>query len=195
MTRHSYDLEYRQQDLFGKPYNELVDFFAKYPKKGRVLDLGCGQGRDSLILAKLGYDVTGVDSSKVGINQMLQKAKKLNLKVTGIVADIFTFNPERKYDIILMDSVLHFYKKDKEKETKFLLRILSYVKRYGIVCIFIHRSKPREINLKNIFEGSNTQWNMIVEKYIDFMWKGKTLKKGHQESKIRYCMLVLKKVT
>ena len=34
------------------------------------------------MLAELGYDVTGVDISEVGINQMLVKAKKLNLQIT-----------------------------------------------------------------------------------------------------------------
>jgi tellurite methyltransferase len=193
VTRKSYDLEYRQQDLFGKPYEELVDFFANCPRKGRVLDLGCGQGRDSLILAKLGYDVTGVDLSKVGISQMLQKARKLNLAITGIVADIFTFSPERKYDIILMDSVLHFYKKDIDKETKFLLRMVRYLKRNGVVCIFIHRSKPRETHLKSIFKKSNMKWRTLIDRYIEFVWQDKTQKNRHHCLTICYYMLVLKK--
>lgn len=189
--KRSFDLGYRQQDLFGKPYKELVDFFAKYPKRGKVLDLGCGQGRDSIILAKLGYDVTGVDISKVGINQMLQKAKKLNVKITGIVTDIFTFNPEGKYDIILMDSILHFYK-DKVKETNFLLRMIGYLKRYGLICIFVHRSKPGEKYLKDVLNRSGTKWDMLVDKYFDFVWQDKT--RHNHETKIQYFMMVLKRL-
>jgi tellurite methyltransferase len=168
--KRSFDLGYRQQDFFGNPYKELVDFFAKY-SKGKVLDLGCGQGRDSIALAKLGYDVTGVDISEVGINQMLLKAEKLHLQITGVVADIFTFNPKGKFDVILLDSILHFYKRDSDKETKFLLRIIGYLKRYGLICVFVHRSKPRERYLNDVFNKSDVKWNILVDKYLDFVWE------------------------
>ena len=74
-----YDKHYLVEDYFGKPYKEVVDFFKNHQPKGTVLDLGCGQGRDSLAIAKLGYCVTGVDHSKVGIDQMIHRAKKLGL--------------------------------------------------------------------------------------------------------------------
>jgi 2-polyprenyl-3-methyl-5-hydroxy-6-metoxy-1,4-benzoquinol methylase len=191
--KHSFDFGYLQQDYFGKPYKELIDFFETYPKKGRVLDLGSGQGRDSIPLAKLGYDVTGVDLSKVGINQMLTKAKKMNLHINGIVEDIFDFKPNGKFDVILLDSILHFYKRDAEKETKFLLRIIDYLKRYGVLCIFIQRSKPNEKYLKDVLNESNVKWSTLVDKYLEFVWKDKTIRNS-QEIKIKYHMLVLKRL-
>ena len=166
-----YDKEYQQEDLFGKPYKELVSFFKEYSKKGQVLDMGCGQGRDSLALAKLGYKVSGIDSSKVGIEQMLKKAKKSKLKLTTIIDDFFTFVPKRKYDVILLDSILHFYKKDTPKETEFLQRIFNYVKKDGLICVFVHKSNPRERHLKNIFKQSKLDWEILVDKHIDFVWK------------------------
>ncbi|MCB0845307.1 MAG: methyltransferase domain-containing protein, partial [Bacteroidetes bacterium] len=76
-----YDKYYLTENLFGKPYPELIEFFSQNPQKGKVLDLGCGQGRDAIALARLGYSVTGIDNSKVGIEQMNQVAQteKLNL--------------------------------------------------------------------------------------------------------------------
>ncbi|RXV63781.1 methyltransferase domain-containing protein [Fusibacter sp. A1] len=62
-----YDDYYLEENYFGDPYPGLEAFFKAYSPKGKVLDLGCGQGRDSLFLAGLGYEVVGVDHSKVGI--------------------------------------------------------------------------------------------------------------------------------
>ena len=83
---------------------------------------------------------------------MLEKTKKSKLKVNGIVDDFFKFNPKEKYNVILLDSVIQFYKSIREKETKFLLRILDYVKTGGLVCIFIHKSTSREKSLRSIFK-------------------------------------------
>ncbi len=41
----SYDKHDQTENLFREPYPELIGFFAEIPKKGAVLDLGCGQGR------------------------------------------------------------------------------------------------------------------------------------------------------
>lgn len=38
----TYDKYYQTENLFGDPYPELIKFLTDYPKKGKVLDLGCG---------------------------------------------------------------------------------------------------------------------------------------------------------
>ena len=65
-----YDKYYQTENLFGRPYPELIEFYSNIKKKGKLLDLGYGQGRDSIALAKLGFTVTGIDYSKVGIEQL-----------------------------------------------------------------------------------------------------------------------------
>jgi SAM-dependent methyltransferase len=48
----------RGHELNFPPFLELLP-----PVRGRVLDLGCGEGRVGAVLSELGYDVVGVDSS------------------------------------------------------------------------------------------------------------------------------------
>ncbi len=54
------------------------------------------------MLAKYGYVVIGVDTSQVGIAQMLERAKKGNLAVTGVVADIYKYELHDKYDAVYL---------------------------------------------------------------------------------------------
>jgi SAM-dependent methyltransferase len=45
-------------------------FLALIPDHGRILDAGCGSGRDSLIFRDLGYDVVPVDASRSMVNHV-----------------------------------------------------------------------------------------------------------------------------
>ena len=78
----------------GEAFPEIASFFDKYiPTPAKVLDLGCGQGRDSLVLARKGHTIHGVDLAKSGIDQMLERAKRENLCITGEVSDIRDYAP------------------------------------------------------------------------------------------------------
>ena len=54
----------------GKPSWDVVEVLENRIHKGKVLDLGCGDGRNSLYAARLGYDVTAVDISEAGISKL-----------------------------------------------------------------------------------------------------------------------------
>ena len=132
-----YDRYYETEELFGEPYDELIDFFKDYEPKGKILDLGCGQGRDSISLARLGYKVTGIDKSKVGIDQMNSISKRENLNLIGIVGDIFSWDNYQHFDIVLLDSMFHFYKQDKKREIDLIDKIARQISRNGLICICI----------------------------------------------------------
>ncbi len=44
-----------------------------------VLELGCGQGRDTLLFAKEGFDVTALDYSKAGLHKLQESARDLGV--------------------------------------------------------------------------------------------------------------------
>ncbi|MEZ4638225.1 MAG: class I SAM-dependent methyltransferase [Caldilineaceae bacterium] len=140
----SYDNQYNlEESLFGEPYPEFVALIDSIDHKGDALDLGCGQGRDALMLAQQGYSVTGVDASEVGIRQMVERASALGLSVTGVVGDFHAFDFPQQYDLAVLDSILHFAE-DKEKEIDLLDRVLAHTRKDGYVCIFIHKDAAKE---------------------------------------------------
>jgi 2-polyprenyl-3-methyl-5-hydroxy-6-metoxy-1,4-benzoquinol methylase len=50
-------------------FNKFLAESVKERKPGKALDVGMGQGRNSLFLAALGWDVTGFDISDVAVRQ------------------------------------------------------------------------------------------------------------------------------
>jgi 2-polyprenyl-3-methyl-5-hydroxy-6-metoxy-1,4-benzoquinol methylase len=164
----TYDKYYQKENYFGHPYPGLIEFFKTHQLGRNILDLGCGQGRNALALARLGYSVVGVDLSKVGIDQMMTTAKKENLDVKGIIGDINRFPISNKYDIILLDSMLHFYKKDREKEISLLKKLMKEVKTNGLLIILMNKSKSGENSLEKVFNDSKLVWNVIEDKYTDY---------------------------
>ena len=69
---------------------ELNDFYVKFlnyiPDGGRILDLGCGSGRDTLYFLQKGYDVISMDASEemVKLSSELTKRKTLFLRIEDI---------------------------------------------------------------------------------------------------------------
>lgn len=79
------------------------DFLGLLPQGAKILDLGCGSGRDSLQFVKLGYDVTAVDGSL----ELAKRATKL-LGKEVIVSSFEELQLEDKYDgIWACASLLH----------------------------------------------------------------------------------------
>ena len=82
----------------------LYERFLKYvPNGSRILDLGCGSGRDSKAFIDMGYQVSAIDSSPT--------LCKLAREYTGIdvqCADFLSLGSEPKYDAIwACASLLH----------------------------------------------------------------------------------------
>jgi tellurite methyltransferase len=75
---------------------------------GRVLDIGAGEGADSIRLALLGHDVHAVELSPVAADKIARFAAEIGASVKVDVADITEYEPEDLYDLIICNGVLHY---------------------------------------------------------------------------------------
>lgn len=91
---------------------EAVQGTTRVP--AQVLDFGCGPGVMSIELARLGYDVQGMDGSEGMVKMAGARAEKLGLKNARFVhseADN-TALPERQFDTIVCSSVVEYVAED-----------------------------------------------------------------------------------
>ena len=82
----------------------------------RVLDVGCGSGRNLVYLLRAGYEVYGVDPDPGSIAAVRQLASRL---APGLPADNFRVEPAEGItfpdafaDVVLCNAVLHFARDD-----------------------------------------------------------------------------------
>ena len=82
--------------------NEFLSEVVADLHPGSALDIGMGQGRNSLFLAEGGWQVTGIDISDEAIAQSLAQAKEAGLELTALRADVNTFDyGEEKWDLVV----------------------------------------------------------------------------------------------
>jgi cyclopropane fatty-acyl-phospholipid synthase-like methyltransferase len=68
---------------------------------GSALELGCGQGANSLWLAGRGWQVHGVDASAVAVEGLWHAARATGTPVSLEVADLAGWQPSATYDLVV----------------------------------------------------------------------------------------------
>jgi SAM-dependent methyltransferase len=83
----------------------------------RVLDAGCGSGRNIVYLLRTGYDVSGADADPAAIHAVRRLAQAL---APHLSADNFRSEPIERmtfpdaFDVVISSAVLHFAAEDQQ---------------------------------------------------------------------------------
>ena len=118
---------------------ELINLCPPAENK-KVLDIGCGEGKDAVFMAEKGYDVTAFDLTENGIRKTIALAHKRGVKVNAYVDDINTFETDDRFDIVFSTGTVQ-YIFDENKEA-FFEKLQKITKPNGIVFInvFVEKS-------------------------------------------------------
>lgn len=110
-----WDERYATDDYrFGtQPNKFLVDCAARL-KPGKTLSLGEGEGRNAVYLAQLGYDVTAVDQSAVGLAKARRLAKARGVSLTTITADLNNYLIAPSSWDVIMNFFCHIPQSERE---------------------------------------------------------------------------------
>lgn len=139
-----YDNRYSEKEFYWglKPNTLCYEIMRLKPptKPYKVLEIGCGEGKDAVFLAKNGYDVTAFDASGEGISKAKHLADIHNVKANFFKADINYFNPNTDYDIIYSSGVFHYIPLNLRENI--IKKLKSYTTTNGICALNVFVGKP-----------------------------------------------------
>ena len=192
----------KKEDYFSKKYNltathsEVKAAVEKVPPC-KVLDLGCGQGRNALFLSMLGYEVSAWDHNSNSIEFLTATAEKENLPVKTALYDINSANIQENYDFILSTVVFMFLNSD--EVPNIIANMQNHTNRDGynlIVAAMSTEDVPcpmpfsftfKENELKNYYQG----WELI--KYNEEMGELHKTDENGNRIKMKFVTMLAKK--
>lgn len=143
---------------FNKMPNAFLMEMVRGLKPGKALDVGMGQGRNTLFLAQQGWEVTGFDKSETGIGQALEQAGKLKLHIDARVqnASDFDFGTQR-WDLVVL-CYLNF--------RPLLERVRQSLKPGGVVILEYYHRDTRK--MRYLTEERSYASNELLQIFSDF---------------------------
>ena len=112
-----------QNDLTAKQYNERYANSSLYwtsrpsdicykvlkllppDRPLRLLDVGCGEGRNAIFFARSGYKVDAFDISQKGVDKTARFAEQAGVKVNAFQASVTEYRLAKPYDILFSSAV------------------------------------------------------------------------------------------
>lgn len=119
------------------PDENLISYFDRKLLNGqRALDIGCGNGRNSIYIAKQEFEVKGIDFSKNAIEWAKEVSKDQALDIDFLCQSIFDFQDVvESFDFIYDSGCLHHIKP--HRRSQYLENVSKYLKpdgHFAMVC-------------------------------------------------------------
>lgn len=134
----------------GIDMSKLRNAFAAYlPAEARVMDLGCGSGRDVMAFCDMGHDAAGLDASK----ELVELAKE-RLEINASVGDMSTWKAGEPYDgIWCCASLIHL--NDEEKK-RFFGNLERNLKPGGVIYISVKDGIGTGVDEEGVYTSNCT---------------------------------------
>lgn len=111
-----YEEKYRSDEYYWgvKPSYMCYEVLKLLPpdKPLKLIDIGCGEGKDAVFFAKNGYKVSAFDITQSGIDKSKRLAEKHRVEIDFFKADIRDFRLENSFDVIFCSGALHYIPTD-----------------------------------------------------------------------------------
>jgi len=214
VTMTQWNEVYKKEESFkyydlNNPHQDIPKLTKIFSKNSKILDLGCGSGRNLIYLAKKGFQIYGLDSAEKGIKIIKQKLKKDNLQSKLTTQSFFQTLPykDSSFDIIIsIQSLQHGTETQIKKTIKEIHRILKpNGKIFVTLCGRYSKGKIRYCLVKTAKKIAPNTYKPTIGKEKDlthFIYNKKLIQKHFKHFKITkfwkddkdyYCFLAKKR--
>jgi tellurite methyltransferase len=179
MINYYWDKFYKKKLKISKP-SSFAKFVFNYLKKNKsIIDIGCGNGRDSFFFNKKNLDVIGVEKSKTAIdnnNKIIFQKKLRNISFKNIDINSDKFNKTKKFDFIYSRFFIHAI--SKKTENKLFKDIKKISKKNSLIFFEFRTTKDplyKEGKKLSKFERYTDHYRRFInfDKFIDDLKKNK----------------------
>lgn len=135
----------------GLDMDALRKKFASYlPGEARVIDMGCGSGRDTAAFTDMGHDALGLDAAK----ELLALAVE-RLEIKGAVGDLSSWVSSAPYDgIWCCASLIHL---NDEEKARFFRNLQRNLKPGGVIYISVRDGIETGVDEKGRYMSNCTE--------------------------------------
>jgi tellurite methyltransferase len=139
-----YDDIYKQEECYWgfKPAPTCFKALQALPpvKKLKLLDIGCGEGRNAVFFARNGYDVTAFDLADAGVEKTRKLADKVGVNINVFKANINEYRLTDKFDIIFSVGSLHYIPQELREDI--FTNYKDHTEKNGIHMLSVFVKKP-----------------------------------------------------
>lgn len=155
------DLIYTQE-LFDTK-KTLIRDVLETRKPQTVLDIGCNTGEFSLLSARAGAKVVGIDYDAACVGKLFTMARKENLPILSLVGDVgrpapsvgwfnsehrsFLDRAEQRFDLVLMLALLHHLTVTDRVPYDEVIRLAAHVSRRDLVIEYVGITDPQLLRI------------------------------------------------
>ncbi|MCK4850168.1 MAG: class I SAM-dependent methyltransferase [Phycisphaerae bacterium] len=109
---NQYDKKYAQKTYYwGKrPSSFCLKVLELLPpdQPRKLIDIGCGEGRQAVFFARNGYEVTAFDLSPQGVDKTCKLADEAGVSVRAFEADMREYRLTETFDIVFCHGGVHY---------------------------------------------------------------------------------------
>lgn len=178
MTTPLWEKTYSELDAksFGDASKEILELIPMLPAGAQVLDLGCGDGRNAIPLARAGFDVTGIDISRAGIQKLNTLSERNGLSIQAEIADMTVYEIRNTYDLIISHGCLHFVERSHWERLILEFRAHTTANGFNAITVFTD-DIPAPPDLADLCVGlfheselydRYSEWEIILKKSYTF---------------------------
>lgn len=106
----------------------------------RLLDVGCGEGKDAVFFARNGYRVTAFDVAEAGLEKARRLAEANNVELDLFRANLLDYRLDEEFDVIFSSGVFHYIPPDLRREI--LLNYQEHTAPDGLHALNVFVKKP-----------------------------------------------------